>query len=137
MDGSVKNSDFDIIKDIEKINAIIFTVPFKYDGQENNNEDLLDKFLNGDEASSLSESNNPTNNAGNIDSVIINRTTTGATSSGATLTNNTSSAQIPWAATCNTDGTIGTTTVANMIDANFIRDLNAALSGNNSTITNN
>lgn len=135
MDGSVKNSDFDIIKDIEKINAIIFTVPFAYDGKKNNSEDLLKKFLNGDKPNTLSDDDqNQENNTNKIDSVVIKKTTD--TNNSQTTITQDNSAQIPWAETCNADGTIGTTTIANMIDANFIRDLNVALSGNNSTISN-
>ena len=45
MDGNTKNSDFDIVADIEKINEIIFTSHSKYDGTKNNASKLIDNFL--------------------------------------------------------------------------------------------
>ena len=53
MDGDTKNSDFDIIADIDKINAIIFTKHEKYSGNTNKTLDLLEKFLNGEEPEKL------------------------------------------------------------------------------------
>lgn len=125
MDGSTKNSEFDIIKDIDKINAIIFTVPFKYEGVENNSEDLLKKFLNGDKPNVLT---NESETTGNTKAEIV--TIGGNNSTNKTITgqNTTQHTALPWQNICNPDGT---TSVSNMVDQNFMRDLNATLSGNN------
>lgn len=53
MDGDTKNSDFDIIDDIKKIDAIIFTTPSSYNGQKNPTKTALENFLSGKKAPSL------------------------------------------------------------------------------------
>ena len=130
MDGDTKNSDFDLITDIEKINAIIFTTPMPYVGEKNKNSDFLRDFLAGKKPNSLwnpPDTTHATGNAGNVDIVSINTSGSGSQSTSSGNTTNTDN--IPWAATCNLDGTIGVTSVHNMVDASFMNDLNATLRG--------
>lgn len=131
MDGSLENSDFDIIDDIEKINKIIFTEPNKYSGTKNPTGKSLLDFLQGKKAPEL-QGNTENNNSENTSENTENTNTNNTTSSGSILQNTHNSGEditIPWADKCNTDGTY--TTVGNMIDANFLRDLNSALAGEN------
>lgn len=47
MDGDTKNSDYDIVADIQKINTIIFKEEVKYTGTQNKSVDLLKRLTDG------------------------------------------------------------------------------------------
>lgn len=56
-DGDTSNSDYDIIADIDKINAIIFSTPEKYTGVKNNAKDALSKFLSNKKIPTIFDQN--------------------------------------------------------------------------------
>ncbi len=85
MDGNTSNSDFDIITDIEKINAIIFTKPDTYNGTANAASNTIADFLKGKTPEILNKTSN-TNNVSNS-----NTTTTDNDSIQNTAINNISS----------------------------------------------
>lgn len=45
MDGDTSNSDYDIVADIKKINAIIFKKEINYKGSPNNTKKLLNDYV--------------------------------------------------------------------------------------------
>lgn len=59
-DGSRENSDFDILEDIEKINAIVFSSEEKYHGSVNITAKSLKQFLSGNPAPDLHDASTGT-----------------------------------------------------------------------------
>ena len=47
MDGNTANSDYDIVADVEKINALIFTEELKYNGTKNMGKKSLSNLISG------------------------------------------------------------------------------------------
>ncbi len=127
-DGNRDNSDYDIIDDIKKIHTIIFSVPPKYDGVVNPTGKSLDKYLRGDPAPVLM---NP-DQSGTPNTQTDGTGSTGSTGSGSSGANNNGVTEDtpPWAATCSPSGS-GSSSVSNMVNADFIADLGNVLGGTN------
>ena len=64
-DGDIKNSDFDIIDDINKINAIIFREDLVYKGKVNPTSKALTDFLRGRSPEKLFTKNSDSNHVEN------------------------------------------------------------------------
>lgn len=97
MDGNTSNSDYDIIADIDKINAILFTETEKYKGVTNTAKSSFAGFLAGNPVPSLFATGTqaPNENSGSIASSTGTGTTaTGSTSTGTITTTTTQSSII-------------------------------------------
>lgn len=89
MDGDSSNSDYDIIADIDKINAILFTETEKYKGVSNKTKASFAGFLAGNPVPSLfaTGAQAPNENSGSTaSSTGTGTTTTGSTSTGTITT---------------------------------------------------
>lgn len=139
MDGDLSNSDFDIIDDINKINAIIFTEGLWYDWKNNISQKSLKDFLSGKEAPKLfaiertkSPHNNQSSTSPNEEIFLHIEAWSPSSSNNADLHNN--NGLLPWENICSINGNenknsshnhVGS--VANMMDSDFSRDLYIAL----------
>jgi len=126
-DGNRENSDYDIIDDIKKIHTILFSDPPKYDGKINPTGKSLSRFLAGDPAPILM---NPPTNTGGTDTPPGGGDGGGGGSTppggGGGTDGRTPTA--PWATVCSTDTP---TQVSNMVNGDFLTDLEQVLQGGN------
>ena len=53
MDGDITNSDYDIVSDITRINAIIFKEKYDYTGAKNHSAGAIANMLSGKPIASL------------------------------------------------------------------------------------
>lgn len=130
-DGDTKNSDFDLITDIEKINAIIFSNPARYDGTINNSTKSLSDFLKGKNPEKINTSETESINK----NTITSEENWQNTSENANITNtinNTIKTSVPWDTVCTPDGE-KYASVNNMVTDDFIAELNSTLAGNTKT----
>ncbi len=127
MDGDTSNSDYDIISDIEKINAIIFSKEIKYTGETNKSAKSFANFISGKPIEALFGSDTPAGIAGNTigltPSTVVVWVTPGSTTSG-----NLGTTSVGWVSLSSLIGgacewSTTTTSVENMIDDAFARDL--------------
>lgn len=130
-DGNTKNSDFDIVTDINKINAIIFSNPAKYEGTINNTQSSLSDFLKGKSAPKLWE-NDEKNTTSHTENNSENSQNTTNNTTNNTNTETKIEENLPWSKICTPDGE-KFASVTNMVTDDFIRDLNSTLVGGNKT----
>lgn len=128
LDGDTKNSDFDIIKDIEKINEIIFSNPAKYEGTKNESQKKLNDFLQGKIANLLGKNAENSENSTKNSSKNATKNTENSTQNETTKNVKNSENLSEWSAMCTPSGNIGTA-VNNMLTDDFLSDLNAVLGG--------
>lgn len=128
MDGDTKNSDFDIIDDIKKIDAIIFTTPSSYNGQKNPTKTALENFLSGKKAPSLFPTTDTV--SWNIKNSWSGSTTSPTNSGGAPTVSSSQAQTNPWWWVCLDPTKV--TNIDNILDTRFTDDLLWALWGQES-----
>lgn len=129
-DGTLQNSDYDIIYDIDKINAIIFSEKIPYQGKVNPTNKSLERFLRGDKAPNLTGSGyTNSEDGGSKDDPAGPTDPTNPDDTGEADQSN----PLPWANVCPADGNGGNTPspIDQMADDAFTRELNDALLGQN------
>ncbi len=125
MDGSLKNSDYDIIDDLNKINKILFTQPPKYNGPANNNQKSLLDFLKGKDPEWLEDENGDTQ----IQDPDITTVTESVTTITTPAPSQDGEGNIPWVQECSTENELGNTgnLPGNLVDGNFTTELEHTL----------
>ncbi len=134
MDGSLKNSDYDIIDDINKINKIIFKDNIKYLGTSNLNQTSLLDFLKGGEVKELSDGQDlvdprePPKNTTTLTETTVTTTTPAISDA--------DDKKIPWNEKCSDEkntNTADTGLPGNLLDSNFTTELEHTLNSTKNT----
>lgn len=127
MDGDVKNSDFDLVHDISRINEIIFTQKEDYNGKKNETSDALTKFLKGKAADIFGKKSEKTS-AKIENNQNLNKNRTGEILSEKNIhTSHENRDELPWEnSLCTPEGTVQ---IGAIVDKNFQRDLQKTLLG--------
>ncbi len=122
MDGNTANSDYDIVADVEKINALIFTEELKYNGTKNMGKKSLSNLISGKKIAPL-----VTPKAKQEIDVILGNT--GATEDSWTEWDNWWDTETLWSLWIWTICSLPneTTSVTNMADEVFLEELALAL----------
>lgn len=131
-DGDTKNSDYDIIADIEKINGIIFTEKLDYNWTQNNASSSYRALVRWDNIPSIFTGMTGVTLRGGI---IVSSWSLWDSFVSWSLSSVTPSLSDLWAsAICSvrdTTSTVSWSSVTNMVDDAFLRDLSSILGGYN------